>query len=40
MVAVKSKQAILVGRYDKGVIAGNAAQVVEKLADYLITVGY
>ncbi|KAI0132300.1 profilin [Xylariales sp. AK1849] len=37
---VKTKQAILVGHYGENVQAGNAAQTVENLADYLIKVGY
>jgi len=37
---VKTKQAILVAHYGEGTQAGNAAQVVEALADYLIKAGY
>ncbi|KAK7747763.1 profilin, required for normal timing of actin polymerization in response to thermal stress [Diatrype stigma] len=40
IVVVKTKQAILVGHYPEHVQAGNAAQTVEALADYLIKVGY
>ncbi|KAI1248715.1 hypothetical protein MGN70_009915 [Eutypa lata] len=40
IVVVKTKQAILVGHYGENVQAGNAAQTVEALADYLIKVGY
>ncbi|KAK8080643.1 hypothetical protein PG997_008461 [Apiospora hydei] len=40
ILAVKTTQAILVGHYGEGVQAGNAAQTVEALADYLIKVGY
>ncbi|KAF8427794.1 hypothetical protein EV426DRAFT_529113, partial [Tirmania nivea] len=37
---VKTKQAILVAHYPEGVQSGDAAKVVEQLADYLIGVGY
>ncbi|KAG7665234.1 PFY1 [[Candida] subhashii] len=40
LVAVRTKQAILVAHYPSGVQAGEATTVVEKLADYLISVGY
>lgn len=40
VVCVKTKQAILVGHYPKGVQAGEATKVVEQLADYLIKVNY
>lgn len=40
VIAVKTKQAILVGHYPKGVQAGEATKVVEQLADYLISVNY
>lgn len=40
VVAVRTKQAILVAHYPSGVVAGDATSVVEKLADYLISVGY
>ena len=36
----KTTQAILIAHYGENVMAGNAAQTVEKLADYLISVGY
>lgn len=39
-IAVKTKQAILVGEYAAPVQAGEATTVVEGLADYLIGVGY
>mmetsp|Transcript_139020 Transcript_139020/g.196781 ORF Transcript_139020/g.196781 Transcript_139020/m.196781 type:complete len:125 (-) Transcript_139020:45-419(-) len=37
---VKTTQAMLVGQYDEGIQPGNAANTVEKLADYLIENGY
>jgi len=40
IVVVKTKQAVLVGHYGEDMQAGNAAQTVEALADYLIKVGY
>ncbi|PKS08956.1 hypothetical protein jhhlp_003569 [Lomentospora prolificans] len=40
VVVVKTKQAIIIGHYGPDHQAGNAANVVEKLADYLIGVGY
>jgi profilin len=40
IVVVKTKQAVLVGHYGENVQAGNAAQTVEQLADYLINTGY
>lgn len=40
MVAVRTKQAILIAHYPAGVVAGDATTVVEKLADYLISVSY
>jgi profilin len=40
IVIVKTKQAILVTHYPANSPAGNAASVVEKLADYLIGLGY
>lgn len=40
VVAVKTKQAILIAHYPSGVQAPDATAVVEKLADYLITLGY
>lgn len=36
----KTKQAIIISHYGENVVAGNAAQTVETLADYLIGVGY
>jgi len=40
IVCVKTKQAILVAHYGEAVQPGQAATTVEKLADYLIGVGY
>lgn len=40
IVAVKTKQAIVVAHYPPGIQAPEATSVVEKLADYLIGVGY
>jgi len=40
VVTVKTKQAVLIGVYDQNQQPGNAANVVEKLADYLIGVNY
>lgn len=40
IIAVKTKQAIVVAHYPLGVQAPEATAVVEKLADYLISVGY
>lgn len=40
VVAVRTKQTILVAHYPAGVEAGSATTVVEKLADYLISVNY
>lgn len=40
IVAVKTKQAVLIAHYPSGVQAPEATSVVEKLADYLISVGY
>jgi len=40
VVIVKTTQAILIGHYGETMIAGNSAQTVEKLADYLISTGY
>jgi profilin len=39
-VIVKTKQTILIGVYEGGVQAGNCNTVVEKMADYLCSVGY
>lgn len=40
LIAVRTKQTILIGHYPAGVQAGEATTIVEKLADYLISVGY
>jgi len=40
VVAVKTGKAILVGYYDENIQPGQATNVVEKLADYLIEQGY
>lgn len=40
LVTVKTKQAVLVAHYPETVQPGEAAKVVEALADYLIGVGY
>lgn len=40
VVCVKTKQAVLIGTYDESVQPGEATSVVEKLADYLISVNY
>lgn len=40
VIAVKTKQAILLAHYPAGVVAGEATALVEKLADYLISVNY
>jgi hypothetical protein len=40
VIIVKTKQAILVTHYPEKVQPGQAATVVEKLADYLTGVGY
>ncbi|TVY35475.1 Profilin [Lachnellula occidentalis] len=40
IVIVKTTQAILIAHYKDGMIAGNSAQTVEQLADYLISTGY
>jgi hypothetical protein len=40
VVIVKTKQAIIVTHYPETVQPGTAATTVEKLADYLIGVGY
>jgi len=40
VVIVKTTQAILIAHYGDGMIAGNSAQTVEQLADYLISTGY
>lgn len=38
--AVKTSQAIIIGVYDETLPAGSAANIVERLADYLIDQGY
>lgn len=40
VMCVKTKQAIIIAHYPTGVAAGNAANVIEKMGDYLISVGY
>ncbi|ORZ37596.1 profilin-2 [Catenaria anguillulae PL171] len=40
LVAVKTKQALLIGLYDQSTQPGEATKVVESLADYLISVNY
>lgn len=40
VMCVKTKQAIIIAHYPSGVAAGNAANVIEKMGDYLISVGY
>ncbi len=40
MITVKTKQAILIGVYDEKTQPGEAAKIVEGLADYLISVSY
>jgi profilin len=40
IVAVRTKQAILIAHYSPPVFAGEATKVVEDLADYLIGVNY
>jgi profilin len=39
-VIVKTTQALLIAHYGENVQAGNSATTVEKLADYLIGLGY
>jgi len=39
-ICVKTKQAVLVAIYGEGSQPGDATNIVEKLADYLISVGY
>lgn len=39
-VCVKTKQAVLIGIYNENIQPGQAANTVEKLADYLIDAGY
>ena len=40
MVIVKTTQAILVAHYPETTQPGTAANIVERLADYLIEMGY
>ncbi|KAM3087626.1 profilin [Clarireedia jacksonii] len=40
LVIAKTAQAIIVARYADPMIAGNTAETVQKLADYLIKSGY
>lgn len=40
IIAVRTKQAILLAHYPAGIVAEGATAVVEKLADYLISVNY
>lgn len=40
IIIVKTKQALLIAHYPENVQPGSATNVVEKLADYLIGVGY
>ncbi|CAK9435985.1 uncharacterized protein LODBEIA_P05740 [Lodderomyces beijingensis] len=40
LICVRTKQAILIGHYPGGIQPGDATTIVEKLADYLISVGY
>ncbi|OBA16040.1 uncharacterized protein OGAPODRAFT_76889 [Ogataea polymorpha] len=40
VLCVQTKKAILIAHYPAGVQAGEAAKIVEQLADYLISVGY
>ncbi|EDK42341.1 profilin, required for normal timing of actin polymerization in response to thermal stress [Lodderomyces elongisporus] len=40
LICVRTKQAILIAHYPSGVQPGEATTIVEKLADYLIGVGY
>lgn len=39
-VCVKTKQAVLIGVYGEGAQPGEATSIVERLADYLISVNY
>lgn len=39
-MVVKTQQAILVGHYPGTIQPGGAANTVEQLADYLVSVGY
>ncbi|ODQ66571.1 Profilin/allergen [Nadsonia fulvescens var. elongata DSM 6958] len=40
VIAVRTKQALLLAHYPEGIQAGEATKVVEQLADYLISVNY
>ncbi|CAI5756992.1 unnamed protein product [Candida verbasci] len=40
LICVRTKQTILIAHYPSGVQPGEATTIVEKLADYLIGVGY
>ena len=40
IVAVKTKQAVLISLYSSGMVAGEAVKVVESLADYLVSVNF
>lgn len=40
VMCVKTKQAIIIAHYPDGIQAGGAANVIEKMGDYLISVGY
>lgn len=40
IVCVRTQQAILIAHYPPTSVAGDVAKIVEKLADYLISVGY
>ncbi|AET39547.1 profilin Ecym_4510 [Eremothecium cymbalariae DBVPG len=40
IIAVRTKQTILIAHYPAGVQAGEATKIVEQLADYLISVQY
>lgn len=40
VIAVKTKQTVLIGLYSTGMPAGEAVKIVESLADYLISVNF
>jgi profilin len=40
IIAVKTKQTVLIGLYSSGMPAGEAVKTVESLADYLISVNF
>jgi len=40
IIAVKTEQSILIGHFPESVVPGSAAQTVENLADYLVSVKY